>query len=395
VKQEDIFIFKDKFDGYVFVDLKGNEYPAIVEFAPFQKIPRRRFSADKQSSKTKDTKAGTIEQDPDYLKFLTALEEGKNEANLPSAEVYLEEMEAKDKELRANHGCPKVTTPLIEFVLNRMKEREERRDERRNLHIESRRARDGDANRRRDGGNRGAEAKTSNDKPDKKVQGRRDRQRNKKDKNLDEKKASNDHSMRFGSKDKEPFAPKVLQNEQVVVKRDESKITGATSDTKAKDANEAKEFKEPKPYRERQKKNDQKPPVDRRDSGASRREKANQGSDVKKPNEPKPERNRDTENGDRKVEKPVRKDDKRERRDDRPEKRNDRETPEKGDERDKPERSGERSKGRLKNKDRPAQEIYRPGSKPTTASATGESSEVRPEVNEKVKSKVFVSKNRQ
>uniref|UniRef100_A0A673W683 UPF3B regulator of nonsense mediated mRNA decay n=1 Tax=Salmo trutta TaxID=8032 RepID=A0A673W683_SALTR len=47
--QEDIVLFRDRFDGYVFVDNGGQEYPAIVEFAPFQKIAKRR-------SKKKDVK---------------------------------------------------------------------------------------------------------------------------------------------------------------------------------------------------------------------------------------------------------------------------------------------------------------------------------------------------
>ena len=33
----------------------GNEYPAIVEFSPFQKVPKRK-------SKKPDSKKGTIEQ---------------------------------------------------------------------------------------------------------------------------------------------------------------------------------------------------------------------------------------------------------------------------------------------------------------------------------------------
>lgn len=132
VKQEDIFIFKDKFDDYVFVDAKGNEFPAIVEFAPFQKIPKRRNGPDGLpiSAKKRDNKSGTIEDDPEYLSFLESLEELKNEANLPSAEIYLEEMEAREKELRANKGCPKMTTPLIDFVLQRRADRQKHRDER-------------------------------------------------------------------------------------------------------------------------------------------------------------------------------------------------------------------------------------------------------------------------
>jgi len=47
--------------------LSGNEYPAIVEFAPFQRIPKLR------SNRKKDPRAGTIENDPYYLDFVEAL----------------------------------------------------------------------------------------------------------------------------------------------------------------------------------------------------------------------------------------------------------------------------------------------------------------------------------
>lgn len=77
--QNDIFIFRDKFDGYVFVDNKGSEYPAIVEFAPFQGLP-------KGKSRKKDHKANTIESEPHYLAFLESLKdeesEGKSELKM-------------------------------------------------------------------------------------------------------------------------------------------------------------------------------------------------------------------------------------------------------------------------------------------------------------------------
>ena len=38
-KVEDLYLFKEKFDGYIFIDNKGNESQCFVEFAPFQKVP--------------------------------------------------------------------------------------------------------------------------------------------------------------------------------------------------------------------------------------------------------------------------------------------------------------------------------------------------------------------
>jgi regulator of nonsense transcripts 3 len=130
---EDIFIFTEKFDGYVFVDQKGNwqkkkkfffcfvflfclfvrfffffenemqynwflcagnEYSAMVEFAPFPKIPKR-------VCRKKDAKRGTIETDPDYLRFLELREKAtETDSGPPSTQEVLEEIEAKEREMR-------------------------------------------------------------------------------------------------------------------------------------------------------------------------------------------------------------------------------------------------------------------------------------------------------
>ncbi|GFY73967.1 regulator of nonsense transcripts 3A [Trichonephila inaurata madagascariensis] len=143
---EEIFIFKDKFDGYVFLDSKGNEYPAVVEFAPFQKIPKKR------NPKKRDAKCGTIETDPDYVKFLESLKK-QNEVTLPSAEAYLEEIESREKELKANNGVPKVSTPLIEFLkarkIEQQKIRDEKREERKRKDMEKKRIREEERRKRK------------------------------------------------------------------------------------------------------------------------------------------------------------------------------------------------------------------------------------------------------
>ncbi|EHB05474.1 Regulator of nonsense transcripts 3A [Heterocephalus glaber] len=68
---DDILLFRDRFDGYVFMSSKGLEYPAVVEFAPFQKIVRRKL-------KKRDTKMGSIEDDPEYTVFRN-LQHGRRE----------------------------------------------------------------------------------------------------------------------------------------------------------------------------------------------------------------------------------------------------------------------------------------------------------------------------
>uniref|UniRef100_A0A3B4U4D4 UPF3A regulator of nonsense mediated mRNA decay n=1 Tax=Seriola dumerili TaxID=41447 RepID=A0A3B4U4D4_SERDU len=108
---EDILLFRDRFDGYVFIDNKGQEYPAVVEFAPFQKISKKKL-------KKKDAKAGSIEEDPEYKRFLEnySCDEEKSMAN---PETLLGEIEAKTRELIA-----KRTTPLLEYIKNKKIEKQ-------------------------------------------------------------------------------------------------------------------------------------------------------------------------------------------------------------------------------------------------------------------------------
>ncbi|XP_062997732.1 regulator of nonsense transcripts 3B isoform X2 [Elgaria multicarinata webbii] len=127
--QEDIVLFRDRFDGYVFVDHKGLEYSAIVEFAPFQK-------SAKKKNKKKDAKAGTIEDDPEYKKFLESYS-ADDEKLTSTPETLLEEIEARNKELIA-----KKTTPLLNFLKNKQRIREEKREERRRRELERKRQRE-------------------------------------------------------------------------------------------------------------------------------------------------------------------------------------------------------------------------------------------------------------
>ncbi|XP_030252705.1 regulator of nonsense transcripts 3B [Sparus aurata] len=127
--QEDIVLFRDRFDGYVFIDNRGQEYPAVVEFAPFQKTAKKR-------SKKKDAKCGTIVEDPEYKKFLENYN-GDEEKLTSTPETLLEELEAKSKELVA-----KKTTPLLDFLKNKQRIREEKKEERRRRELERKRLRD-------------------------------------------------------------------------------------------------------------------------------------------------------------------------------------------------------------------------------------------------------------
>uniref|UniRef100_A0A8D0HBK0 UPF3B regulator of nonsense mediated mRNA decay n=1 Tax=Sphenodon punctatus TaxID=8508 RepID=A0A8D0HBK0_SPHPU len=124
--QEDIVLFRDRFDGYVFIDHKGQEYPAIVEFAPFQK-------AAKKKNKKKDAKAGTLDDDPEYKKFLETYT-ADDEKLTSTPETLLEEIEARNKELI---GMAKGRT-----TANSCRLREEKREERRRREFERKRQRE-------------------------------------------------------------------------------------------------------------------------------------------------------------------------------------------------------------------------------------------------------------
>lgn len=136
VNPEDVFTFKERFDNYVFVDAKGHEYPAVVEFAAFQRIPKKR---NKQKS---DPKCGSIESDPIYLEFLELLKQQPQQEEKPEYSLQLSTSETKTE----------VTTPLLEYVKQRRMERqrikEERREERKRREFERRKIRDDDRRKR-------------------------------------------------------------------------------------------------------------------------------------------------------------------------------------------------------------------------------------------------------
>lgn len=117
---EDVFIFKEKFDNYVFVDAKSNEYPALVEYAPYQKRPKNKAISEK-----KDSKCGTIEQDTEYIKFVENMDKPEGE-QLPSCELILEQIEQKEKEMM--NGGIKQSTPLLEYLKKRNDDRKALRE---------------------------------------------------------------------------------------------------------------------------------------------------------------------------------------------------------------------------------------------------------------------------
>ncbi|KAF8558615.1 hypothetical protein OG21DRAFT_1080389 [Imleria badia] len=90
--------FSRAYDGHLFRDKAGNESHAIVEYAPFQKVPAEK--------KKNDARNNTIDKDEDYLSFLETLK------GAPKTEsVSLETL------IAASHPPPHpTTTPLLEAL---------------------------------------------------------------------------------------------------------------------------------------------------------------------------------------------------------------------------------------------------------------------------------------
>ncbi|KAJ6416244.1 hypothetical protein OIU84_004949 [Salix udensis] len=102
-RPDDVIDFAEFFNGHLFVNEKGTQFKAIVEYAPSQHVP-------KQWSK-KDGREGTILKDPEYLEFLEFI--AKPVENLPSAEIQLERREAERAGVAKD--AP-IVTPLMDFI---------------------------------------------------------------------------------------------------------------------------------------------------------------------------------------------------------------------------------------------------------------------------------------
>ncbi|CAL9055366.1 unnamed protein product [Musa banksii] len=99
---EDVVEFAEFFDGHIFVNEKGAQFKALVEYAPSQQVPN--------IWSKKDGREGTISKDPEYMEFLELI--SKPVEHLPSAEVQLERKEAE----RAGAKETPIVTPLMDFV---------------------------------------------------------------------------------------------------------------------------------------------------------------------------------------------------------------------------------------------------------------------------------------
>ncbi|XP_065369206.1 regulator of nonsense transcripts 3B [Calliphora vicina] len=129
---DDVFLFRDRFDGYVFVDNKGNEYAAIVEFAPLQGFI-------KNKSRGSDNLVNTIEQESHYQQFINKLEE-EREAAAKGGETKLEfSLESKKEEI--------TSTPLLQYLATK---KEKRREDAKKRTAEKKRRREEEKEKRKE-----------------------------------------------------------------------------------------------------------------------------------------------------------------------------------------------------------------------------------------------------
>ncbi|KAF7965628.1 hypothetical protein HWV62_42619 [Athelia sp. TMB] len=129
--EEQLATFSQAYDGHLFRDKAGNESIAVVEFAPYQKIP-----SDKKKA---DARCNTIDRDEDYISFIKSLE-NKGSSNNNDEPTTLEQLSMfySNSSLKFNKppSCiatsvaasqpppqPK-TTPLLE-ALKAQKEKEQ------------------------------------------------------------------------------------------------------------------------------------------------------------------------------------------------------------------------------------------------------------------------------
>uniref|UniRef100_A0A1I7YMW7 Smg4_UPF3 domain-containing protein n=1 Tax=Steinernema glaseri TaxID=37863 RepID=A0A1I7YMW7_9BILA len=109
--RQDAIKFRDRFNGYVFMDKDGCESTGVVELAPNHNIPATSRSQAKQN----DFKCGTIQNDPDFKSF--AAEYCKPQVKKKvDFEAIINAVDERDR--HAKDGSIKET-PLTSFIIQR------------------------------------------------------------------------------------------------------------------------------------------------------------------------------------------------------------------------------------------------------------------------------------
>ncbi|KAH9990204.1 Smg-4/UPF3 family-domain-containing protein [Russula compacta] len=99
--EEFVARFSREYDGHIFKDKAGIESQAVVEFAPYQKVPLEK--------KKVDSKNATIDQDEEYIAFLQSLEAPSTKPH--DADQLLEMLVASTE-----RPAMPVSTPLLDAL---------------------------------------------------------------------------------------------------------------------------------------------------------------------------------------------------------------------------------------------------------------------------------------
>ena len=102
VDESTIMPFRNEHDGRILEAEKGKKYRVVMEYAPFQSVP-------KMTTRKQDARCATIEQDTDYMAFLESLD--SKPESLPSAEHLDSRQTSKASSVQK--------TPLIEYLVER------------------------------------------------------------------------------------------------------------------------------------------------------------------------------------------------------------------------------------------------------------------------------------
>lgn len=137
---EDVTIFRERFDNYIFLDKYGHGYPAVVEQSFWHKSPKNGpfykgadTPASPSSSSPIATKNGLssqmqsttprttvwIEQDPDFIEFMDkfqAQKKGSQQSPIQTLETNLDELTNTSSNPNGRKDNQKVITPLIDYV---------------------------------------------------------------------------------------------------------------------------------------------------------------------------------------------------------------------------------------------------------------------------------------
>lgn len=111
--QDDMIVFRERYNNYVFLDKDGHEYQAVVEQALWDKCPK--CGPFYSGHDRQEPKRNLIEEDPNYLEFLEKLGTQKKRPQhspIQTLENNLDELAAG----ASSKDNMKVITPLIGFI---------------------------------------------------------------------------------------------------------------------------------------------------------------------------------------------------------------------------------------------------------------------------------------